>query len=358
MTEASKDQPYGVDQASMQGRFDLREAIRNVGQILAIGGVLLYAILSISYQRFYGQLGVDPSDVGFTYTTILATSVGLIVGILVDIVLLVGLPIVGGILLIRARRKGRLAARLRRAILTGAAPPSPTSEARWRREDQRIVLTVVFVCVSITLFIIGYLLPKEAGDYARWVKDGYPVAPPRLGFPVFSPNFVPPALAIHADWAYVVPTGSAGPAVTALQTRPLFYLGKADSILVFYDVATHQALHLPSSSVLLKVGENRAGESFIVITEWYRGIQIECADKINSKDPYNRILRVGTDIGKLTVAELVEEIRAGRYFYTVPDVGHLRTPNDVIIASDGGHEYVKGVLDAQQPATLLELPGC
>jgi hypothetical protein len=46
--------------------------------MLAVGAILLYGYLSIAYDRFYRGFGIDPSDVGLTYTGILARSSGFV----------------------------------------------------------------------------------------------------------------------------------------------------------------------------------------------------------------------------------------------------------------------------------------
>jgi hypothetical protein len=53
-----------------------------VAPMLALGGVLIYAALSVSSEVFYGQLGIDPSEVGLDYGGILTHSTGFVFAIL------------------------------------------------------------------------------------------------------------------------------------------------------------------------------------------------------------------------------------------------------------------------------------
>jgi hypothetical protein len=57
--------------------------MRRIAPVLVVLGVGLYAYLSYIYQRFYTELDVTTSDVGFTYATTLARSMGLIMAALI-----------------------------------------------------------------------------------------------------------------------------------------------------------------------------------------------------------------------------------------------------------------------------------
>jgi hypothetical protein len=48
----------------------------NVVPLLALAGITVYAVLSIPYAIFYHDLGVGLDDVGFSYPTVLVSSVG------------------------------------------------------------------------------------------------------------------------------------------------------------------------------------------------------------------------------------------------------------------------------------------
>jgi hypothetical protein len=68
-----------------------REALGVLPPVLAVVAVLLYGYLSIAYDQFYRRLGVDLSDVGLSYTGVLARSSGFVVAYLLGVALLVGL---------------------------------------------------------------------------------------------------------------------------------------------------------------------------------------------------------------------------------------------------------------------------
>jgi hypothetical protein len=47
--------------------------------VITLGGIAVYGALNSAYDRFYGALGVDPSDIGLGYAQTLSRSVGFIV---------------------------------------------------------------------------------------------------------------------------------------------------------------------------------------------------------------------------------------------------------------------------------------
>jgi hypothetical protein len=210
-----------VQQASRSAPW--REALGHVPAVLVFGGLLMYGFLSICYERFYGFLGVDPDDVGLSYTGTLARSSGFVVVYLTLAYLVYGLA--------------------RREILDRRAMPGG------RLARTSLVLT--FVVVGGLVFAGVIWPPLAAGLAADDVKAGRPVGP------VLIPGPLPPlpVLAVHADPATVEPTGKPGdaPAAERLQGRKLLYLGQSGGTVVLYDATTQRAVYVPSSSVILHV---------------------------------------------------------------------------------------------------------
>jgi hypothetical protein len=56
-----------------------REAFSYLASLLALVGILIYGMLSISYDAFYRPLGVDPDDIGLNYGKVLGQSTGIVV---------------------------------------------------------------------------------------------------------------------------------------------------------------------------------------------------------------------------------------------------------------------------------------
>jgi hypothetical protein len=204
-----------------------RDTLGHLPAILAVGAVVLYAHLSICYDRFYRGLGVDPADVGLSYSGTLARSVGFVV---VNLMFL-GLVALEGAWLTRT--------------------------LRFRPTDRRIRListvnAFTLVLAGVYLFL-GLLEPYvDAGRATNAVKAGRPVAPvatARIPFPT------PPILAIHADPTSIEPSGKPGdsPAVDRLQGRKLLYLGQSGGTVILYDADVDRAAYVPAGSIILHV---------------------------------------------------------------------------------------------------------
>jgi hypothetical protein len=43
---------------------------------IALGGSIVYGLLTLAYSQFYGALGVDPQDVGLSFANTLARLAG------------------------------------------------------------------------------------------------------------------------------------------------------------------------------------------------------------------------------------------------------------------------------------------
>jgi hypothetical protein len=180
--------------ASGQARRGLpwRDALGHLPAILLTAGLFMYAYLSVCYDRFYGRLGVDPNDVGLSYTGTLARSSGFVI---VYVVLAVSmLQYVFQFALITRPRQLQLSSRRARValILSGAT----------------MILVLVWPFFA-------------SGDAAEHVQAGNPVAPLQLPTVPDWPFPLPPlpVLAIHADPATVEPVGKPAdsPSVTRLR---------------------------------------------------------------------------------------------------------------------------------------------
>lgn len=196
-----------------------KDVLSNVAGVLLVGGALMYGYLSICYDRFYGSLGVDPNDVGLSYTGTLARSSGFVV-----VYLLVVFWIGSGL-----------------ADLI----------SQWRARRHRVEAAVLFLLLGAMLLGVMLFLPWVARQSAEVVMRGEGVAPVPQPFT----TVVPPVLAIHADPATVEPAGKPedAPGAKRLRGRKLLYLGQANGTVVLYDSDAGEAIHVAASSIVLHV---------------------------------------------------------------------------------------------------------
>jgi hypothetical protein len=214
-----------------------REMLGHIPGVVLLGGLFMYAYLSICYDRFYGSLGVDPNDVGLTYAGTLARSSGFVITTLF-IIAYCSSALIGALHGARYRRLH--------------ATDSP--------EMYRRLAAVSLVVVGGIAF---YLSPPmvRASDAAREVRAGRPVAPVPFTF-LFTPDLALPipVLAIHADLVTVEPAGkpSDSPAAQRLQGKKLLYLGQSDGTVLLYDATVQRTIYVPASSMVLQVVNCRA----------------------------------------------------------------------------------------------------
>jgi hypothetical protein len=210
-----------------------RDAFGVLAPILALGAIVLYAYLAICYDRFYRNLGVDPADVGLSYTSTLARSPGFVVVYLVTCVVAVVAAV------------GWWKVEYRDAI----AKREPFARLAFG--------TIVFLAAGAVIFALTepYI---AAGQAATNVRAGTAVMPVRA--PNHTVNLPFPLLTIHADPATVEPVGKPqeAPAAERLRNRKLLYLGQAEGTMVLYDSAVQQAVYVPVGSVILHLTNCRA----------------------------------------------------------------------------------------------------
>jgi hypothetical protein len=185
----------------------------HVPVVLTLSGILLYVLLSAPYALFYYSLGIGLNDVGLTYTTILASSVGSIV---------IALMFIAAVTVVIW------------AIL----------EKLWKNSDKRARFWVSFGA-SIVL-ILGVFLPITALANANQVKNGDPIERTFLAAP-----------AIHANSVRVTSTAEDGKTITEIRQlsskNSLLYLGKSNGTLVLYDPTVDEAIYVPAPLVTLRI---------------------------------------------------------------------------------------------------------
>jgi hypothetical protein len=209
--------------------------------VLLVGGLVIYGYLSVCYDRFYSRLGVEPNDVGLTYTGTLARSSGFVILYLFIIVYLFSAP-VATLQAIRIRR---------------LEDPNFVQG----RFDKVQLLSTAVVGVALLVMTLSAAMLK-AGDAAQDVWAGKPVGPIRFTLSPWSqkPLLPIPILAIHADPATLEPAGKPGdsPAVQRLRGRKLLYLGQSGGTVLLYDSTVQRAIYMPANSIVLQVVNCRA----------------------------------------------------------------------------------------------------
>jgi hypothetical protein len=200
----------------------LRDSLSSISALLAVAGVAIYGVLNLGYSRFYDALGLDPSDVGLNYVSVLARASGFVVGMLLFIFL-----------------ASSIQAWMRYYTFADA----------WN--IGKLALIPLPLIATILAIIFSFLISQSGISSAKLVKEGRPVRPTRsfytLGFAT---------LAIHADPAVIEATSKpedASPMLRRLQGRTLLYLGRADGNTVLYDARIQAAVFLPSGSLSMIV---------------------------------------------------------------------------------------------------------
>lgn len=210
-----------------------RSFLSDFAPILTATGLVIYFLLSLTYERFYRSLGVRPSDVGLTYANTLTNSVGMILLLgALTFVLVFTTPI--GAIFHSGKRRG---ARIKAAIKRGG----------WPRYRAYLLGSGQVLALLIGLYWGLDLFTGFGTAAANAVKAGRPVVSPYLG-----PTTL---LAIHADPALIESTLKPGenPGIDSLKGRNLLFLGQANGVAVLYDSNAQTSVLLPTASIVLRI---------------------------------------------------------------------------------------------------------
>ena len=233
MAVADEDHP---EESTLKPKSTWRELATNPTIILTLAAVLWYSLLNISYSAYYEPLGVRPSDVGLTYASILASSIGtlsLVATIFGILFLTTGLPI---------------------ALVFFSF--------RTRINPRKVWATILMVELAVSIGVSGFALIEASRLRSRHVQQGVAVTPP---------DFEPwplGGLSIYAYPTTIVAVGeeSTADGVGALSTRsqrnpPLLYLGQNAGFLIIYDSSAQQAIYAPAASIVLRTDNCQLSKS-------------------------------------------------------------------------------------------------
>lgn len=217
-----------------------RSIVEAVTPVLAVGGLLLFILIRIYYNQFYGSLGVNPNDLGLGYANTLASSAAFILTVVVlavypPILIVCAYAIID---VLKARKSEQL-------------QPLATLYADFRPRAIRVGTVTLPLAMIAILIVSSVSFARRADHYSDAVKSGRPVA--FGGLPLST-------LTIRATPARLKTVAGIGdqPEVQALQERstrkpPLLYLGQAYGTIVMYDSARQEAKYVPASLVILEL---------------------------------------------------------------------------------------------------------
>jgi hypothetical protein len=227
----------------------LTQTLGQAAILLAIVGLTLYGLTSLAYDSFYGPLGVDPGDVGLTYSSVMARVTGLSVLFVTCLILAILYP-----LTLMVWRLARYRVRRRRRYAQSGSGESHSKAAKLMPPLGAAAL-IIF---SILLITIGGM--RDGHSAALAVKRGKPVGPTGRFFTLLAFRADPVSVEAIGNPKIaqsITRFGCSPSSYTSLCWDKLFYLGQANGIVVLYNSTDQRSIHLPASSIMLHVSNCR-----------------------------------------------------------------------------------------------------
>jgi hypothetical protein len=218
-------------------RSEWRSSIELVVALTPVAGALLFVVLRVYLNEFYGGLGVDPDQVGLGYAATLTSSIGVLVFLALAVVIAPAVILACAYAAIRVARSSAPVP-LRRLPATFGSPTVAFL--------QRVLPLATIACVALfAIFFAG-----KGEHYADAVKDGRPIRFGQLALTSFKLRATPIRVA-----PLVTPAES--PALDAVARRsrgtpPLLYLGQAGGNVVAYDSVVQRAIQFPADAAVLE----------------------------------------------------------------------------------------------------------
>lgn len=233
-------------------------ARQNFKESAAALTALSYAVVYVSYERFYEVFSVDPRVVGLGTKDLLVSSIGLLALIIfVAFPLVVVAFIVCAMFVIYARIALAVTLAVMRLVtqpvidilaeVADRRPQSPVPDLPPERLRLRIrhlvVLAALSTAVAVTVLMLTFA-PKTAKEIAQAIRAGEPLPRSEFRFMGFA------ILGVRADPAWVAPkrdtTGGAGRLTTCY-----FYLGESSGLYTLYDPRQGTTIRVPVGEVTL-----------------------------------------------------------------------------------------------------------
>lgn len=231
---------HGSQPNGSNGKSFWRETLDVITPAITAGGVLIFVLLRLYYNKFYGALGVSPNDIGLGYASTLASSVGfLFVGLAIALCPSIVVGSIYGAWYVTRTSESNLPSSFR-DLLDQLRP------GLLRIAKIAVPLATVAVLVLATVWFI-----ERADYYSNIVKQGRAVKFRGVPFSSFVVRATPAEIR-------VISKDGENPGLEDLQSRsakepPLLYLGQANSAFIFYDSAMQQSIYVPASPVVLRL---------------------------------------------------------------------------------------------------------
>ena len=198
---------------------------------LTILAIASYFAVTYSYRSFYGELGVDPEDVGVGYRRTLTDAAFAALAIVATAAVFFGAWLVVGI----------------------ALAPARYAYARWVRGVRLPfnIRNLLFpdaggYVASVLLVVTFFLIPDGYKSMANDVRRGEPL---HWEAPVdFDNPFGLSAQLAAVHWISDAPRDFK-------PEGPLLYLGRSEGVVVLFDAGVDRVLRLPEGGVIIETGD-------------------------------------------------------------------------------------------------------
>jgi hypothetical protein len=203
----------------------------NTTTALTILGIVAYFAVTFSYRSFYGELGVDPADVGIGYQQTLTDAAFAAVAIVATAAVLFCSWFLVGLVLAPVRFAWNRRVR-------GDQRPFNVREMLFSDAGGYI-----FAVVLVLTFL---LIPERYTEMANDVRRGEPLQWES------TIDFDNP-FGLSAPLAAVKWTSTTPPRFDV--KGPLLYLGRSSGVAVLYDAGVDRVLRIPEGAVIIETGE-------------------------------------------------------------------------------------------------------
>jgi hypothetical protein len=198
---------------------------KNPVVVVTLIGAFAYLITRIAQTSFYNKFGVDPEDVGLSYSATLSrAALGLIVVLLAALVLTTFTTFVGPKV---------------------AVEEPPDAEAGRRRIGPSA--SVLLASFTVALVLLAIWWPLVYSYDATDVLHGKRLRPTLLG--IYRNPLGLRAEVVHVAW--IDPTHARYKFFVKSKPKRVVYLGSAGGIAVFFDPTNQQTVRVPQNDIVI-----------------------------------------------------------------------------------------------------------